>query len=40
MDTTDHIGTMATIPGHHTTAGIAIITTIVIITTDMGIKLT
>jgi hypothetical protein len=42
MDTTDHIGTMATILGHHTIGrtDTAITATTVIITTDMGIKLT
>jgi len=42
MDTTDHIGTMATILGHRTIGptDTAITATTVIITTDMGIKLT
>jgi hypothetical protein len=41
MDTTDHIGTMATILGHHTTGttGTAITATTVIITT-IGNKMT
>jgi hypothetical protein len=42
MDTIGHIGTMATILGHHTIGptDTAITATTVIITTDMGIKLT
>ena len=42
MGTTDHIRTMATILGHHTIGptDTAITATTVIITTDMGIKLT
>ncbi len=42
MDTIDHIGTMATILDHRIIGrtGTAITATTVIITTDMGIKLT